>query len=92
MWNQFSSEMNRKSFEVCILTSAIDESEDKDIHYFKEQELCHAGLELLTQRIKLVNDPKDNPFLPNNDEIADAVPHQIVVDEDQEGDSDIGID
>ena len=47
---------------------------------------------LLTQQIKLVSEPKDNPFVPNNDEIADAASRQMVVDKDQEGDSDIGID
>ena len=51
-WNQFSFEMIRKSFKVCALISAIDGSEDKDIHCFKEQP-CHAGLEFLTQQINL---------------------------------------
>ena len=61
-----------KSFKVCALTWATGGSEDKDIHFFKEQEPCQAGLELLMQQIKLVREPEENPFKPNNDEIADA--------------------
>ena len=56
-----------KSFKVCALTSAIDGSKDKDIHCLEEQELCHAGLKLLTQQLKLVSGPKDNHSGPDND-------------------------
>ena len=38
--------MIRKSFKVSALVSAIDASDDKDIHCFKEQEPCHADLKL----------------------------------------------
>ena len=44
---------------------------DKDIHCFKEQEPCYASLELLTQQIKRVSKPQENPFVPDNNEIAD---------------------
>ena len=71
--------MIRKSFKVCALTSVIDGSEDKDIHYFKEQQPCHAGLELLTQQIKHVGEPEDNPFVPNSKEIVDAAQRETVV-------------
>ena len=91
-WNQFPSEMMHKYFKLCALTPAIDGSEDKHIHCFKEQESCHAGLDLLTQQIKLVREPVENPFVPDNGEIADTAPREMVVDEDQEGDSDIDID
>ena len=37
--------MIRKSFKVSALVSAIDASDDKDIHCFKEQEPCRADLE-----------------------------------------------
>ena len=40
---------------------------------------CITGLGLLTQRIKLVSEPEDNHFVPDNNEC-------------QEGDSDINID
>ena len=65
----------------------------KDINCFKEKEPSHAGLELLTQWIKLVSESEDKPSVPHNDETADAVPpHEMKVDEDQKGDSDIDID
>ena len=57
-WNSLSSEKIRKSFKACVLTSVFDGSEGKDIHCFKEQEPCQAGLELLTQQIKLISEPE----------------------------------
>ena len=47
---------------------------------------------MLTQQIKIVSEPEDNPYVPDNDETPDAAPCQMVVDEDQDGDSDIAID
>lgn len=90
--NQFSSEMMHKSFKVCALASAIDGSEDKDIHCFKEQQPCHTGLELLTKQKKNLSEPEDNPFVPDTKKIADPAQHEMVVDEDQEGDSNTNID
>ena len=84
--------MIHTSFKVCALTSAIDGSDDKDIQCFKEQQPCSAGFKLLTQHIKFVSESKDNPFVPDNDEITDAVPREMVVDEGQDGDNDIASD
>ena len=39
----------------------------------EEQQPCHAGRELLTQ-IKLVREPENNHFVPDNGEIADPAP------------------
>ena len=39
-WNQHSSEIICKSFKASALTSAIDGSDDKDIHCFKEKQTC----------------------------------------------------
>ena len=64
---------------MCVLTSAIGGSRDKDIHCFKEQQPCYAGLEFLTQQIKLVSKPKENPFVADNNEIADAAPLEMVM-------------
>ena len=50
----------------------------KDINCFKEKEPFHAALELLTQRIKLVSESEDKPSVPDNDETADAVPHEMM--------------
>ena len=40
----------------------------------EEQQPCHAGRELLTQQIKLVREPENNHFVPDNGEIADPAP------------------
>ena len=53
-WNELPSEIIRKSFKACALTSATDGNEDKDIHCFKENQPCHAGLKcnwLTSQKI-----------------------------------------
>ena len=39
-----------------------------------------------------VNEPEDNPFIPDAEEMIDAAPLETIVDEDEEGDSDIEID
>ena len=44
---------------------------------------------MLTQQIKLASEPEDNPFVPDNNKIADVALHEMVVHEDQEDDSDI---
>ena len=36
-------------------------------------------------------EPEDNPFKPNNNEIADTAPCEMMVDKDQEGNSNIDI-
>ena len=91
-WNELPSEIIRKSFKACALTSATDGSEDKDIHCFKEHQPCHAGLKMLTEQMQLVNEPEDNSFVADPEEIIDAAPFEMVVDDDEEEDSDIEID
>ena len=73
--------MIHKLFKVDALRSAIVGSEEKDVHCLKEQETCHAGLELLIQKIKLASEHEDNLFVFDNDEKADAAPHKMEVDE-----------
>ena len=84
-WNQLSSEIICKSFKACALTSAIDGSDDKDIHCFKK----HAGLEMLAEQIELATGQEENPFQVDPNEITEAAPQELIVDEDEEGDSDI---
>ena len=55
-WIQIISILNR--IKVSALVSAIDGSNDKDIHCFKEANYCYAGLETLAQHIELSNDKK----------------------------------
>ena len=91
-WNQLSSEIICKSLKACALTSAIDGSDDKDIHCFKEKQPCHAGLEMLAEQIELATGQEENPFQVDPDEIMEAAPQELIVDEDEEGDSGIDID
>ena len=78
-WNQPSSEIICKSFKACALTSAIDGSDD-------------AGLEMLAEQIELATGREENPFQVDPDEITEAAPQELIVNEDEEGDSDIDID
>ena len=86
-WTQLSSEITCKSF-----TSAIDGSDDNDIHCFKEKQPSHAGLEMLAEQTELATGQEENPFQVDPDEITEAAPQELIVDEDEEGDSDIDID
>ena len=83
-WNQLSSEIFCKSFKACALTSVIDGSDDKDIHCFKEKQSCHAGPEMLAEQI-------ENPFQVDPDEITEAAPQELILDENEEGDRGIDI-
>ena len=91
-WNQLSSEIICKSFKACALTSAIDGSDDKDIHCFKEKQPCHTGLEMLAEQTELATGQEENPFQVDPDEITEAAPQELIVDEDEEGDTDIDSD
>ena len=43
-------------------------------------------------QIELVTGQEENPFQVDPDEITEAAPQELIVDEDEEGDSDIDID
>ena len=90
-WNQLSSETISKSFKACALTSAIDGSEDNNIHSLKQGQPCHSGLSMLAQQIELANETEDNPF--RSDDITTAPQDELcIIEEDEEGDSDVIID
>ena len=90
-WNQLPSETISKSFKACALTSAIDGSEDNNIHCLKEGQPCHSGLSTLAQQIELANETEDNPF--QSDDITTAPQEELcIIEEDEEGDSDVIID
>ena len=90
-WNQLSSETISKSFKACALTSAIDGSKDNNIHRLKEGQPCHSGLSMLAQQIELANETEDNPF--RSDDITRAPQDELcIIEEDEEGDSDVIID
>ena len=90
-WNQLPSETISKSFRTCALTSAIDGSEDNNIHCLKEGQPCHSGLSMLAQQMELANETEDNPF--RSDDIATAPQDELcIIEEDEEGDSGVIID
>ena len=84
--------MINKPFKAHALTSAIDGSDDKDIHCFNEANPCHAGLEMLVQQFELTNGQEENPCHVDPNKVTEATPYEIVIDEEEEGDSDIEID
>ena len=43
-------------------------------------------------QIELATGQEENPFQVDPDEITEAAPQELIVDEDEEGDSDIDID
>ena len=69
----------------------MDGSEDENIHCFKNNQPCHSGLELLKQQLDILNEPDLNPFdVPYND-VSEAAPQFLTVDEDSEEDIDIEV-
>ena len=65
--------------------SRFDGSQDDDITCFKVGKSCHEGCKMLKEQFEYIN--KDN-----EDDIADASPGMLLVDEDEEGDEDVEID
>ena len=47
---------------------------------------------MLAEQIELTTGQEENPFQVDPDEITEAAPQELIVDEDEEGDSDIDID
>ena len=74
-----------------MTTNSCLKCDDKDIHCFKEKQPCHGSLEMLAERIELATGQEENPFQVDPDEITEAAPQELIVDEDEEGDSDIDI-
>ena len=52
----------------------------------------HAGLEMFAEQIELATGQEENPFQVDPDEITEAAPQELIVDEDEEGESDSEID
>ena len=57
------------------MTSAIDGSDDEDIHCFNENQPCHAGLAILAEPSTLSNEQEETLF--HLDDITEAVPHDF---------------
>ena len=84
--------MIRDSFVSCAVTCATDGSQDDGITCFKVGKPFHEGRKMLKEQFKHINTEEANPFEANEDDIADASPGMLLVDEDEEGDEDVEID
>jgi len=56
-WEELPEELISKSFKTCGITTAIDGSEDDQIHYFKPEGAIPTGLDSLRK------ERKENNFL-----------------------------
>ena len=81
-WDGLDKTMIINSFKSCELTIAVDRSEDGNIHCFKENQPCRAGL----QRLKVVQQAMSNsrdkdPFdgITESD-VQDAAPDSLIID------------
>ena len=53
---------NTIAFKACALTIPNDGSQDKNIHCFKADQLCHTVLERLQSLNDIVSGPHTDPF------------------------------
>ena len=65
--------------------SKFDNSQNDDITCFKVGKPCHEGYKMLKEQFEYINKA-------NEDDIADASPGMLLVDEDEEADEDVEID
>ena len=62
-WDGLDKTMIINSFKSCVLTVAVDSSEDGHIHCFKENQPCRAGLEWLKLVQQAMSNSRDkDPF------------------------------
>ena len=90
-WDELTPETIVKSFKACALNIPVDGSEDENIHCFKKNQPCHSGFELLKQQLDILNEPDVNPFDVPYDDVYEAAPQFLSVDEDSEEDIDIEV-
>ena len=56
---------------------------------FKEGQLCSEWRSMLEKQLEYMNTPELNPFVPDEIDIADACPEELIVYKDHESDEDI---
>ena len=84
-WNKLSSEMIGNSFVSCGLTGSFD---GREIRCFKEGQSCYAGLQTLKDRLEIINSEEEDPFQVTEDDILDAAPDYLIIDENLTDDDD----
>eukprot|EP00794_Sanderia_malayensis_P013386 gene13386-14759_t len=87
-WDELSCESIKRSFVNCAITTAVDGSEDGEIHCFKEGQPCHTGKAMLAEQIKLMTEEEENPFTPDAHDIDAATPQDLMIDFDNGSDDD----
>ena len=82
-WDGLDKTMIINSFKSCALTVEVDGSEDGHIHYVKENQPCHAGLERLkvVQQAMRKNSRDKDPFDGiTESEVKDVAPDSMIID------------
>ena len=90
-WEKLSKEIVQKSFVSCALSCSTDGSKDDEITCFKEGQPCSEGRSMLEKQLEYMSTPELSPFVPDEIDIANACPKELIVDEDHESDEDIDI-
>ena len=83
-WDAISTEMIKKSFKSCAITTSADGSEDNLIHCFKEGEPCIAGRSLLSQEMERLQDDNNDdsdPFAAMSDQ-EEVENNEVCIDDD----------
>ena len=70
------------SFKSCALTIAVDRSEDGNIHCFKENQPCRAGLERLKVAQQAMSNSCDKDSFDGitESDVEDAAPDSLIID------------
>lgn len=55
---------------------------------FKEGKPCSDGRAMLKEQLEFMNVTEKNPFVPDENDIMQAAPEELLVDEDEVGDQD----
>ena len=87
-WESLSKEIIRESFESCMLTCAIDGSQDDKITLLKQGKTCHEGRNLSREQFQLINTEEPNPIVIDDADEHSANPEILIVQEDKDGDED----
>ena len=91
-WDILSTELIKKSFVLCGLTTMVDGSMDNEIHCFKPGQPCEKGRAMLAEQFKQFNEIEGNPFEPEKEDIDESAPTFLLIDEDEDEDEELEID
>ena len=88
------------AFKACALTIPNDGSQDNNIHCFKADQPCHAGLERLQSLNDIVTGPRVDSFagisnavnLPNDEAEMEFDPVKVISDDSGSDAKDIDIE